>query len=735
MTVDLGNQQLIEGLSVFGDDGVVNRFYVLPEMPRFRVDPDTKKPVFKFIKYKLPVDRPDGKKGGGFVVFDSEFIVPDAKLKKIQEALDGQMQSKGYKDAQDQPLKAQIDHIPFTAGTASLTLLDSSGVLVSKVDSPGKPSLFSAMICPFTAELTPEGATVVEAALKGSGGVAQVSYDLHFPATFPPITGYVWYNAVKAHSFYQSIQKSGTGMHDFLGLVSWGTPKTETDTLRESFRNSSAGDVHFEFGNLGFLDPDIAKKVQDDITNWGYSQLDQAMKNAILPDIKPTDPVGDTDKDQLTKTQVTTEQANVWRHIDERMGLSFETTQGGTMPNLADMGFKFEDFVVEIDANDPFFATIQANVNVNADFARYGITSVDVHCENTKVTPAAIKDFHFSKPDDLGKFDSDTANGDMHWAYSYSVNYKDANQAYQSPLIPTDKGQVTISANDLGVLFVEIAMGNIDFAKTPQVQVSIKYPDNDANGSPINQQFTFDKDKKSDQMLVVLLKPVDQTAQFQTTYIMADSTQMVTEWADVQLPRLTINSPFTMATYSFLAEGDFTGNIDNIFLKMRYDDPANNLQQESDFTFTAQNRQKDWQIPVVAHSKGKITYSGVVSYKNHTTENMPETTTTSDLITFGPPDQVAISVQADPTLIDFTKVKLIKLDFEYADPAHQIDIKQEVVVKQGATPPAWTFYARDPNLTTYTYSATFYMGTNPPQVVKGPATKASDTDLVLMMPS
>jgi len=27
------------------------------------------------------------------------------------------------------------------------------------------------------------------------------------------------------------------------------------------------------------------------------------------------------------------------------------------------------------------------------------------------------------------------------------------------------------------------------------------------------------------------------------------------------------------------------------------------------------------------------------------------------------------------------------------------------------------------------------MGTNPPQVVKGPATKASDTDLVLMMPS
>ena len=70
MTVDLGNQMQIEGLSVFGDDSRRNAFYVLPNAPRFRIDPDTKKPVFKFIKYKLPVDRPDGKKGGGFVIFD-----------------------------------------------------------------------------------------------------------------------------------------------------------------------------------------------------------------------------------------------------------------------------------------------------------------------------------------------------------------------------------------------------------------------------------------------------------------------------------------------------------------------------------------------------------------------------------------------------------------------------------------------------------------------------------------
>ena len=189
MTVDLGKQQQIEGLTVFGDDNRGNVFYVLADQPRFRVDDQTKKPAFKFIKYK------DKTSGGGFVISDCVFVVPDDKLKKIQDALDTQVQKLGLKDAHGQPMKAEIDRIPFTDATASLTLLDATqaagGTLVSRIESPAKPSLFGSMICPFTAELSPEGATVVEAAMKGSGGVMQISYDLHFPATFPPITGRV----------------------------------------------------------------------------------------------------------------------------------------------------------------------------------------------------------------------------------------------------------------------------------------------------------------------------------------------------------------------------------------------------------------------------------------------------------------------------------------------------------------------------------------------------------------
>ena len=138
----------------------------------------------------------------------------------------------------------------------------------------------------------------------------------------------------------------------------------------------------------------------------------------------------------------------------------------------------------------------------------------------------------------------------------------------------------------------------------------------------------------------------------------------------------------------------------------------------TDFDFTATARQKDWTVPVVANANGLITYSGVVTYKNHTTESIPETTTSKDLIEFGPPNQVIISVTPDPTLLDFTKVRLVKVELAYADPTHQIDVKQEIVLRPGGAPTSWTFYARDPAKLAYTWSAEFFMATTPPTVVK-----------------
>src|SRR5262249_34697610 len=169
---------------------------------------------------------------------------------------------------------------------------------------------------------------------------------------------------------------------------------------------------------------------------------------------------------------------------------------------------------------------------------------------------------------------------------------------------------------------------------------------------PVSQQFTFDKSKSQDTMLAVILKQVNKPYRYQILYILADGSQFTTDWKEQNSSTLYINSPFITRSYTLFAQGGFTTGIDTILLKLKYVDAVNKIEQDTSYSFTAQNRSHDWPVSTVINSKGKVTYSGVISYKNHTTEDIPETTTDKDLIEFGPPNQVIVTVAADPTLLD-----------------------------------------------------------------------------------
>lgn len=748
---------LIAGITVYEDTNDRTVFYVMPDTPSFRQDPNNPgKYVLNFIEYKMPVNRPDGSKGGGFLIFDSVFVLSDDKRKAIQSALDSMLQSEGVKDMQGNPATAKISLPSFTKGTAKLQLLDSGGALVTKIDSAGKPSLLGSLICSFTAELSPEGAAVVKGAMTGKGGVVQIAYDLSYLAELPDITGNVWFNGSKYASFSQSIDKSGG---------SWdSSDNTENEKMRELFVNSQAGGVFFDFSGLDSSDPN-AQKLETDLTNWGWQQLNTAVQNYMNaatagsggssgsqsssgdgsssgssnPGVTGSNTGADLGQDRsddgmehVSRDESSISVFSFYENFDERQSVMYETIQQGTLPNVPN----FAAYSEQIDANDPFFAEIHSTLLVNADFAKFQIQSVDVNAQYTKSNPPTVVGMHFTKPDDVLKFDSDTVNGDMEYSYQVSVNYLDQSAPYVSPTYTTKNPVVTMDVGTMGVLYVNLTVGNVDFKSVPGVTVAIKYPDTDPTGAAISRQFSFDANNKTAAMVVALLKPVTQKYQYQVSYGMSDGTQMVMDWQQDNTQQLFINSPFTPRMVSFLSEGDFANQIDNIFLRMTYSDPKYTYQQTSEYTFTSQNRSHDWTFPVVSGSQGTLTYSGVITYKDHTTENIPDTPSTSNLITFGPANQAIVTVTPDSALLDFTKVKLVQVNFSYSDPANNLSYQQEIVVKQtGNTPANWTFYAKDKTKLAYTYTASYFLTTNPPTVSKqGPVT-STDTDLVLMMPA
>jgi hypothetical protein len=759
-------------ITVYGDDSDPNVYYVMPDQPSFRIDPNTGKPTFKFIKYLMPVDRPDGSVGGGFLIFDSVFIISPTALAAIQKQLGG-----NAKIAMPGFIPTPASSTSVASPTASLTLLDSGGALVTKIQSVGKPSLLGSLICSFTAELSPEGAAVVEGAMKGSGGVVQIAYNLSYMAVLPAITGQIWFNADKFAGFYQSIQKSGG---------SWDSGNnTENETMREAFISSDSGGVKFDFSGLNVNDPS-ASSLQTNLTNWGWQQLNVAVQNVLgssgsSSQSGSSSSSGDGSQgsssngssssgssssgsgsssssggvtgqntgsdlgsdrssdgmDHVTRNESSWSMFSFFESFNEKDSIVFNTTQQGTLENIPD----FADYAVTINANDPFFSQVHASVSVDADFTKFSIQSVDVNMTYDEGTtqnppvPATVGGHHFTTPDDVFKFDSDTVNGNMSYKYAYNVNYLDQSAPFKVAQQSTTSPVLTLDVGSMGILYVDITVTNVDFTKTPTVLVAIQYPDPDATGAAINRQFSFNSTNNHASLVVVIMKPFNKQYTYQVTYVMADGTQLVRPSQSDSTQELFIKSPFSQQTVSFISEGDFTNDINNIFLKMTYVDSANNYQQTTDYTFTSANRSHDWSFPIIAGGQGVIHFSGVVSHMNNTTENIPDTTSTSALITFGPPNQAIVTVTPDATLLDFTKVQLVQVNFSYADPANNIALKQEIVLKPaGATPPTWTFYVKDPTKTAYTYQATFYMAGSPPTQVQQPSATSSDTDLVLTMP-
>src|SRR3954471_18033004 len=84
--------QEIDGVTVYGDSDRFELFYPMPQQPRYRRDAQGR-PSFSFFKYRFPVDRPDGKKGGGFLLFDVEFVVDEAVLVGVKEKLTEQVKA------------------------------------------------------------------------------------------------------------------------------------------------------------------------------------------------------------------------------------------------------------------------------------------------------------------------------------------------------------------------------------------------------------------------------------------------------------------------------------------------------------------------------------------------------------------------------------------------------------------------------------------------------------------
>jgi hypothetical protein len=714
----------VPGVQVYADSGEFDLFYLLASGPRIRIDETNGKPVFTFLKYREPIERAGGTKGGGFIIFDSEFVVPSDMVTKAKELLTEQLHAR-FPNINPPP-QARIGNLNFTRGTASVQFLNASGGLVQKIENPAAPSLYGNMICPITIELSPEGATLAEQALQGQGGVLQVKYDIFLPVRLPPVTAHAYFHAEKIMSFYQR-EDIDLGWHFFW----WGRDSERTEKVIEFFHQSESGGVVIDPGMV--TDDKVISTVRD----WAYRQLDDAFKRMIVGDINPVSEEARKVPDgvqHLTRDFLTTRISDFSRSYSEGYNMDWDPGPSGSLQNITSITgkdgkpFKWTDFARIVDTDDPFFKTINLNIMANADFTNLPLFSIDVHCEypapdkrNPDGSPKKAggahiaQDFRLQKSDDVGKFASFTDDNDLRYSYSYKVNFKNDSQPFEMKGRVSDSTVLTVDVDSAGCLAIDLEVGNVNFEQMfSAVIVDIRYEDK-ANGVPrVEQQFTFDKDHRSAHFGAVIHAPRTEACFYDVTYQFRDGSKQYTVKDQKSFARqIYFNSPFTdQKTVHVRPIGDLTHDISNIFVDLQYEDKDNAYVVSQSIALNKANPFADCAFPVLDRTKGKVTYSGTIQFADGTAQDIsPSGELTKDTLMVGrqPDDSEFLTITVLPDMLDFAKLKLAKVSLHYSDGA-MTDLVKDVILKANAAPPPpWSIRLADKTKRQYDWHAQYFM--------------------------
>lgn len=209
--LDSFRSQQLQGATVFADDDPAqwNVFHLKPNEPSWRLD-ENGVPRVRFFLYRDRVDRPDGPKGG-YMVFDTEFTVPDDKRALIQQTLQSQVDAEEQRRRIEPPAAVVLHEIAITDATCNANIADGNGTFFERIANPGRPSKFGRRVATWSMELSEQGGALVDAALRAQGtSLFQIVYEIKWLAALPPLRVTTSFNAAKFYDFTETIDCSAS---------------------------------------------------------------------------------------------------------------------------------------------------------------------------------------------------------------------------------------------------------------------------------------------------------------------------------------------------------------------------------------------------------------------------------------------------------------------------------------------------------------------------------------------
>lgn len=736
----------IEGVAVFRDHERADQWYYMPGTPRLStlVEPVPggapgevrRVPQLSLIKFR-------GTAGtGGFLNFDVDLGLDPELLDEVAA------QVKRLEGLDRAPRLAAL---PVVDGTVRMMLFDKESPqppppgggpqpgpggpvpgpaepgaerlqFVLRLTHAAKPALYGDNRAAFSVQLTQEGVTTLEAALRGELSPIGIVYSLDFLGLRPAYH-------VSVQVDWERIQKHLEEHEEWsVPLIAQSSIDTLVDELEESRAITITADT-FVLEDDG--SPVVARRDQalDDVR-------DMITETFFEPSVDPIDTSDDADTGVRTAGRILQAIASAGasenclfrrRSVDvtriDRKRLDVQMSERTTVKRtvypqghlsglfrlLREPGMDMSRFVTEVDLDDPWFQRRTVEVISRADHVRDSIRSVSVELDYAGQTRSVL--LTADHPRETVTWSSVLAGGGMvrEVAARFTVDFAGVDGT-ERPLSLTSAWETTradaleIEPRELyGLTPIPVVALSYPWERYPSVEVEVAHDEPDAE---VRQADVLVLDQASPERSwdMFVRDPAMDSLRYRVTHRAADQRDQVGPWVTTDQERILVRDPFPNGlVLDVVPVLDWT-TVARAFVDLVYADAAHGIREEASLEFSATAPQtQSFRVRLADPTRRDVAYRVTLIGVDGTVTEVPPSVTAERRITLRADMRGHRIVRIRPEDVDFTarRVRQVQVDLRFLDPDHGLDIADTVVLRSGADRGTFEFDYVDPTRTGY----------------------------------
>jgi hypothetical protein len=701
---------VINGVSIFPDHQDPLQFYYLPMMPRLTTDSvnGTITPRLQLIEYA-------GSAGtGGFINFDVNLGLDPDVLSEVANQLQRQAQ------LTDQP---RLSPVTFTDGSVKLVMLgaqsadssaagapaaatpapDSGPRFVVKIQNAAKPALYGDNQATFSVQLDQYGATILDQALKGQMAPIAVIYSLNFLGLRPAFRVHISADWNRVQTYFD--QHYGGGFLFFSSDIEKSVDKLIEDKVIQLTEDTFVTDSDLGTSTSSDRDRAVAECYELIKTNFFESSLPPPdpskpsdLDNAVaafrnVSDMALTGGLAGTSVFSYKQVDMTRiDKKSLDFNVSERTTVQRTIYPQGHLSGLLSAlkeGAGFDQFIVRVDLDNPFFKRRRVNVNTHANFDADSIASIDV----TLTYNGIGNSVSLSASNTPGAVDwtSLLVNGRMQLPvnYTYTVNFKDVDTTQRPGKLTSAPASVTgdLDIEPRGDLYnvttVPIRAYGFPWDRYPSVGVQCRYVD---ASNAINMQASAVLTSAAQEVdwPLFVRDPTKRAFDYQLTYHLASGGISVSPWTTTDAGKIDINDPFpSKMTLITMAALDWS-IYDQALVFVAYPSKADPKTQQTYIFNQASNAPQTFEAERQDAAQNLIYYETRLIKHNGSLWTVPGSVTGDKYLILQDGMKGHQILPVAPEQVDFGEKEILEIDVElrYIDVKNALSFEKSFVLSK-----------------------------------------------------